>query len=124
MDNKKLILGCFILLSLVVGAYAAQIVQYVYVNFYQIRRVLAGLEWVRDAIPVAVGGLLFMFLISHRRTNGFMEEVISELKKVTWPGRQDVIRSTTVVIICILVASVILATFDMIWGRLMGYLLA
>jgi preprotein translocase subunit SecE len=53
----------------------------------------------------------------------FSDEVVSELRKVTWPSRDDVVKSTTVVLVCVLIASFILAGFDLIWGKVIGFLL-
>ena len=46
-----------------------------------------------------------------------------ELKKVTWPTREDVIKSTWVVMICIGIASLILVGFDLLWGKIFSFLL-
>ena len=124
MDNRKLTLAAYIFGCIIVWFYARSIVQYAYVNFYQIRRLLAGAEVLREALPLACAGITFVVFLKHPKINSFMDEVISELKKVTWPGREDVVRSTTVVIICIAIASVILASFDVVWGRLMGWALS
>ena len=124
MDNRKLTLAAYILGSIIVWFYARSIVEYVYVNFYQIRRLLAGAEVVREALPLVFAGGAFVILLKHPKVNSFMDEVVTELKKVTWPGRPDVVRSTTVVIICIMIASVILASFDVVWGRVMSWALS
>lgn len=124
MDNRKLTLASYIFLSVVVWFYTRSIVQYVYVNFSKVRRMLMGMEVVREALPLVFAVVTFIVLFKHPKVNLFMDEVVSELKKVTWPGREDVVRSTTVVIICIMIASVILASFDVVWGRLMSWALS
>ncbi|NBT59558.1 preprotein translocase subunit SecE [bacterium] len=53
-----------------------------------------------------------------------MVDVISELKKVTWPNVDDVKKSTIVVMVCILLASGILAFFDLLFGKFVGFLLS
>lgn len=96
--------------------------QFLYVTFYQVRR-LSGISAINEALPVIVGVLTFVILFKHPRVNTVLDEVVSELKKVTWPGREDVIKSTTVVLICVLFASFILAGFDFVWGKVIGNLL-
>jgi preprotein translocase subunit SecE len=121
MDNRKIILAFYVASSAVLWALTRGIL--VYLNtFYQVRR-LPGIDFIREALPIVLALACFIILIRHTRVNEFMEEVVSELRKVTWPGREEVVRSTFVVIVCIAVASLILGAFDMIWGKLVGYLM-
>lgn len=97
-------------------------IEYFYLAFYQVRR-LQAIGVIREVVPVVLGAVCFIILLKHAKANLFMEEVVSELRKVTWPGREDVVKSTTVVIICILICSFILAGFDVLWGKLITLLL-
>ncbi len=45
---------------------------------------------------------------------GFVKGVKSELKKVVWPTRQQLIKSTTMVIFLIVVFSVVILGLDML----------
>jgi preprotein translocase subunit SecE len=49
---------------------------------------------------------------------GFIGEIIGELRKVTWPTRQESIRLTVMVLIVCAVIGVILALLDYGFGRL------
>jgi preprotein translocase subunit SecE len=44
------------------------------------------------------------------------DEVVSELIKVTWPSREEVVNSTVIVIVTTIIASVILGVFDGVWS--------
>lgn len=122
MDNRKLILAFYVACAMIVWFLTRESFQYVYLQFYQVRR-LPGVGAAREAIPVVLATVGFLIAIAHTKLNVFMDEAVSELKKVTWPTREEVMRSTTVVIICILVAGVILATFDLLWGKVISFLL-
>jgi len=93
-----------------------------YLRFYQVRR-FPGINTIREILPVVLGTILFAILMKHPKVNPTLEEVVFELKKVTWPNRDDVLRSTTVVLICILIASFILAGFDLVWGKVVTFIL-
>jgi preprotein translocase subunit SecE len=54
---------------------------------------------------------------------GFLEEIISELKKVTWPTREETAYLTTVVIIVSVVAGTILGGVDIFFNWLIDHLL-
>jgi len=53
----------------------------------------------------------------------FITESISELKKVTWPTRQDARNLTTLVIIVSIAVGLILAAIDLGFSRLMNVIL-
>jgi preprotein translocase subunit SecE len=53
----------------------------------------------------------------------FVREVRVELKKVTWPGRKEVIGSTAVVIVASFVVAFFLGFVDLILQRLLGAVL-
>jgi len=48
-------------------------------------------------------------LISNQQ---FLKECYAELKKVTWPSRDDVVSQTTVVVVSIVIVSAVLAVID------------
>jgi preprotein translocase subunit SecE len=122
MDNRKIIITSYLVTSMVVWFLTRQSIQYFYLTFYQIRRI-AGIALAREAVPVVLAAIVFAILYRNSKVNIFLDEVVSELRKVTWPTRPEVIRSTTVVIICIAFASVVLGTFDLTWGKVISYLL-
>jgi preprotein translocase subunit SecE len=53
----------------------------------------------------------------------FVREVRVELKKVTWPGRKEVIGPTAVVIVASFVVAFFLGFVDLILQRLLGAVL-
>ncbi len=122
MDNRKIILAFYMVCSAVLWFLSRSFLDWLYHTFYAIRR-YAAVTTLRELLPVILGAILFGFLFRNPKVNTVMDEVVSELKKVTWPTRDDVVKSTTVVIICIAIASFILAGFDLIWGKVITYLL-
>ncbi len=53
----------------------------------------------------------------------FIQEVVAELKKVTWPSRDEVVRLTLVVIVVSVAVGALLGTVDLIFAWLMERLL-
>lgn len=47
---------------------------------------------------------------------GLANEVTTELRKVTWPDRKDLLNSTVIVIITTIVSALLLGFFDAIWS--------
>ncbi|MBI4249786.1 MAG: preprotein translocase subunit SecE [Elusimicrobia bacterium] len=56
-------------------------------------------------------------------TGQFFKEVVSELRKVTWLSRQQMLGSTTVVIVLVVVLSLFVSAVDFLLSIFMGSLL-
>jgi preprotein translocase subunit SecE len=54
------------------------------------------------------------------KTKIFFQEVSSELKKVSWPTRQQTVSATVVVIVLTVIVSFFLGIVDVILARLVG----
>lgn len=57
-----------------------------------------------------------------RSVTKFLREVRSEMSKVTWPTREELIQSTIVVVIAVAIAGVYIAVFDAIFSRFISWL--
>ena len=123
MDNRKLIVTSYIAVSILTWFLSRSFVAWLKEAFNAVRR-FPPINTVKEAVPVLIALTAFVVLIKTVKVNTFMDEVVLELKKVTWPGREDVVRATTVVLICITIASLILAFFDLLWGRIISSLLS
>jgi preprotein translocase subunit SecE len=53
-----------------------------------------------------------------RRGSRFLQEVIAELKKVSWPTRTQLLQSTAVVLMVVAIVAVYLAALDAVFERL------
>lgn len=51
-----------------------------------------------------------------QRIQMFFDDVMSELKKVTWPTREDLMASTKVTLFLLLVMAVIIFVYDRVFG--------
>ncbi len=53
----------------------------------------------------------------------FFQETIGELRKVSWPTRQEAIRLTEIVIVVIFLMAAILGGLDWVYAKLFGLIL-
>ncbi len=53
----------------------------------------------------------------------FFQETVSELKKVSWPTRQEAIRLTEIVIVVIFIMAAILGGLDWVYAKIFGLIL-
>jgi preprotein translocase subunit SecE len=56
-------------------------------------------------------------------TQQFLREVRGEVRKVTWPGREEVIGSTLVVIVSVGLMSVFLGLVDLVLRGVLSYVI-
>ena len=122
MDNRKLIFSTHLAVSAVVWFMTRSLINWLSLNFYQLRK-LPGLDTWREVVPVVIAVGVLIFLWKSAKVNQTLEEVVAELKKVTWPSVEDVKKSTVVVMICIILASGLRAIFDLFFGKVVGWLL-
>lgn len=52
----------------------------------------------------------------------YFREVVSELKKVSWPSRNELINSTVAVIVVIVAFAIVVGIIDLILGQLLKLL--
>ena len=70
------------------------------------------------AVMLAGGSLAIS--LKNERLVELANEVASELKKVTWPTREETFAATIVVIVTVIVASLFLGVFDALWHWIAG----
>jgi len=104
MDSKKLVNFVYIILGVIIGYVIHSILGDVFEYF----QVYVKFEYARE-LP---------------KVNDYLNEVVVELKKVTWPTRKETSAATIVVIITLLIMAVILYAFDMLWGYLIKIVLS
>jgi preprotein translocase subunit SecE len=122
MDNRKIIIASYVITGMVFWFLTRQGLQALVTGSYSVRK-LPSIGIIREVLPVVIGLAAFAFLMLNSKVNNFLDEVVVELKKVTWPSREDVVKSTIVVLGCVLFASGVLAVFDVAFGKMISYLL-
>lgn len=79
-------------------------------------------DLVRHGLPVVAGLALFLIFQFNSKVNVWADEVVTEVRKVVWPSSKDTTAMTIVVIIFVLIAALIITSFDLISGQFMNLL--
>lgn len=58
-----------------------------------------------------------------KRVMEFMRGIVSELQRVEWPKRSEIIRHTIYIIVAVVIAGLIVAFVDLIFTKLLELLL-
>lgn len=80
-------------------------------------------DFVRHAVPVLAGFAVFLALQLNAGIRTWGDEVVTELRKVVWPSREDTIRMTIVTCIMLILSGAALGLLDVFSGKLIEWLL-
>lgn len=119
---------------------AAMVVATIFVNFnfgYYVSRNNTN-NFELSILPIVVGGLLeiagfvllviqiakdsnknFAVKVENNRIYGFFRDYKSEMKKIVWSSKKDVVRNTIVVVVTLIIVGVLVALIDLAFTSLM-----
>jgi preprotein translocase SecE subunit len=89
------------------------------VGTYDLETRLHNVGLIIQIASVAIAAIAFWILYSNDNANQFMNEVMLELSRVTWPTQKETTSATIVVIIMVLISGAILGLLDYFWTYLM-----
>lgn len=81
-------------------------------------------DLVHHGIPVLAAIVVFVVLQSNANVRVWGDEVVSELRKVVWPSREDTMRMTLVTIVMLLLSGAFLGLLDVFSGKLIEWILS
>lgn len=114
MSNQRYILLSLMVIAVVVGVTTSSIAEDVLARVDSGDPLVAGIAasgWAGLATVVVT----FMALIRTKRVYIFADEVVTELRRVTWPTREETVRSSSVVVVFTVVLAGVLAIYDYLW---------
>lgn len=72
---------------------------------------------------IALGAALGFGLYFNDQSNAFLNEVVLEMSRVTWPTSKETTNATIWVVLFVLIAGAILGAFDSLWAWIMRMIL-
>jgi preprotein translocase subunit SecE len=111
-------LAVSVLLGYIVFALAFKIV-----GMYDLEARVRNAELLIRGVSVVAAGILFAALYFNDTANQFMNEVIVELVRVTWPTSKETYSATLIVMVMVLVSGLVLGLLDQFWTLLMKWVL-
>lgn len=90
---------------------------------YDLETKIKKIQVVIPVTSILCGFALFLALSFNKKANAFMNEAVMELMKVTWPSHKEVVSSTVVVIIMVLISSFFLGLLDRVWTLLLKWII-
>ena len=93
------------------------------VGIYDLETRVRNIDLILRGVSVLVGGLLFIVLYKNEKSNQFMNEVVVELSRVTWPSQKETTSATFIVIVMVVISGMVLGLLDYFWVQLMKWIL-
>jgi preprotein translocase subunit SecE len=93
------------------------------VGAYDLEARVRNIELILRGVSLVAGTIFFLALYRHEQANQYMNEVMVELSRVTWPTQKDTISATVVVIIMVVISGIILGFLDYLWIYLLKLVL-
>ena len=124
MDNRKIVVAFYLFCSGIIWGLVRTFLHFIHSKSYEVRNLLgSSSQWAMEGLPILIALGFFIFISRYQKANAFFDECVTELRKVTWPSRDDVVRSTIVVMLWIVISSLILGGFYAVFGRIVTELL-
>lgn len=93
------------------------------VGAYDLETRVRNIELILRGVSIAAGAILFVGLYRNDQANQFMNEVMAELARVTWPTQKDTTSATMIVIVMVVVSGMVLGLLDYFWVQLLRWIL-
>ena len=93
------------------------------VGTYDLEARIHNVDMLVRVLSAVASLLVFVILYRHDQANQFMNEVMVELSRVTWPGQKETSNATVVVIVMVIISGLILGLFDQFWILLLKWVL-
>jgi len=118
MNNQRYIVLVFFLTGVLAGATVRGLGLPLLANLEIADPQLLGLFNGSSVVAVVICVATFLLLLRNQPAYSFVDESISELRKTTWPDKEETVRSTAVVIATTFFLAATLASYDLIWAKL------
>lgn len=121
-QNQKWVNLSYLAVSVLLG-YLVFLVSNKVVGAWDLETRVRNIELFLRIFSFVIGAILFIALYRSEKINQFMNEVVVELSRVTWPTQKDTGSATVVVIIMVVASGLVLGLVDFFVVQLMRWIL-
>ena len=114
-ENLKIVTVSFIALSFLAAFVTRVIFETLsvafgfFANFYS-------MDVFRHGVPLLAGSLAFLIFQLNKSYRKLADEVVTEVRKVVWPGKKELYSMTILVCVILIVSGLLLGAFDLVAG--------
>jgi preprotein translocase subunit SecE len=120
LGYRRYVYAAYMAAAIAIAFLTTKVIDYAWFKTAQWKPVWFGqyVEPVDEVVVIAgavVGVSVAVYYWRQKKVRTLIEEIAEELTRVTWPSRQEVTNSTTVVIIATAFATIFFALMDQFW---------
>jgi len=93
------------------------------IGAYDLETRIRNVELILRSVSIVAGLVMFVILYRNEQANQFMNEVVVELSRVTWPTQKDTASATMIVIVMVVISGMVLGLLDYCWVQLLKWIL-
>jgi preprotein translocase SecE subunit len=124
MVHQRYVLFVFVLAAMLSGSVLQAGLASAFVEFGVADQAwLGGVVSTSDALSLSGALLTFFALLRQPQAVRFTDEAVGELRKVTWPTRDEALSATSTVIFTALFVAALIGVYDLVWSRLAKFIL-
>lgn len=115
MKNPNWVLLTFAIAAILMGVLVQAAVVSGMAQFAYPDNPIGGLVATSTVAGTLAAALCFVILIRYRKAMTFTDEVVGEVRQVTFPERDEAMRASTTVVLTTFFTAALLAGYDFIW---------
>ena len=114
---------CYVLFALIAAYVGYKAIATAGVQFGWTERYDEWFPLFTNISSIVLGGLAVFWLRASADRREYHLSAIGEVRKVTWPSFEDTKKMTLIVAVVVAIFSVILSIFDIVWAKILQFVL-
>lgn len=114
---------CYVIVAIIVAFVGFKFIATVGIQFGWTDRYDEWFPTVNNVGGIALGAAAALWLRASSLRREYHESAIAEVRKVTWPSLEDTKKMTLIVAVVVTIFSIILAAFDILWSKVLQFIL-
>lgn len=118
MENQRAVAVLFMIGGVLVGVFFRSLTVAIMTFRVLEDPMIAGIAPLSTLIGIVSGFVGFFALLRNTKATTFVDSVVSELLRVTWPSREETFSNTGIVVGSTIFFASLLAVYDFVWAKL------
>jgi preprotein translocase SecE subunit len=123
VENQRSVTALFIIGGLLAGVFFRSLTVAVMAYAVLEDPLLAGVAPLSTLLGVIAGVVALFVLLRNEKATAFTDSVVNELRRVTWPSREETLGNTGIVVGATVFFATLLSSYDFLWAKLTGIFL-
>ena len=123
MENQRAVGVLFIIGGVLAGVFFRSLAVAVMGYAVLEDKLVLGIAPQSTLVGLVAGVIALVVLLRNEAARTFTDSVVSELRRVTWPSREETIGNTGIVVGATVFFATLLSSYDFLWAKLTGLFL-